>query len=47
MNFTDFMINAGVLKNALGRCGLASVNVSGNTDIAVSLDGSLASHNKS
>jgi hypothetical protein len=36
--------NAGVKKNALCRSGLASINVSANTDIAIAVNRGFASH---
>ncbi|WP_230952991.1 hypothetical protein [Burkholderia stagnalis] len=44
MDFTDLVVHTGVKQNALGRRRLAGVDVSANTDIAVALDRSLASH---
>jgi len=44
MHFTDLVVHTGVKQYALSRGGLTSVNVSGNTDIAVALNGGLASH---
>jgi hypothetical protein len=43
VHFTDLVVHTGVEQDALGR-RLAGVDVSANTDIAVALDGSLASH---
>ena len=42
MGFTNLVNHAGVEKETLGQRGFAGVNVSGNTDIAVTLKGSLA-----
>ncbi|MCD8063258.1 MAG: hypothetical protein LUE18_01055 [Akkermansia sp.] len=42
MGFTDLVDHAGVEKNTLGQSSFAGVNVSGDTDIAVALKGSLA-----
>ena len=42
MRLTQLVVYAGVEKNTLGQRGFAGVNVSGNTDIAVTLKGSLA-----
>ncbi len=42
MGFTNLVNHAGVEKDTLGQRGFAGVNVSGNTDIAVTLKGSLA-----
>jgi hypothetical protein len=44
VHFTNFVIHAGVEKYALGRSGFTGVNVSRDTDIAVALNGSMASH---
>ncbi|MEN2473482.1 hypothetical protein ACN22W_01705 [Burkholderia theae] len=44
MDFTDLVVHTGVKQNALGRRRFAGVDVSANTDIAVALDRSLASH---
>jgi hypothetical protein len=44
VHFTDFMVYAGVKQDTLGRRGLAGIDVSGNTDVAVALNGGLASH---
>jgi hypothetical protein len=38
------VVHAGIKQNALSRRGFASVNVRGNTNIAIALDGGLASH---
>ena len=45
MHFANFVIDASVEQHAFGRRCLACVDVSGNTDIAVALNGGLASHN--
>jgi len=42
VGFTNLVNHAGVEKDTLGQRGFAGVNVSGNTDIAVTLKGSLA-----
>jgi len=42
VGFTDLVDHAGVEKNTLGQSGFAGVNVSGDTDVAVALKGSLA-----
>jgi len=47
VHFTDFVVHAGIEKNALGRGGLAGVDVRRNTDIAVALNGGIASHDGS
>jgi hypothetical protein len=44
MHLTELMAHAGVEEDTLGRSRLAGVDVSGDTDIAVTLDGCLASH---
>jgi hypothetical protein len=44
VHFTDLVVHTGVEQDALGRGGLASVDVRGDTDVAVALDGGLASH---
>jgi hypothetical protein len=44
MHFTQLVVYAGVEQDALSRGGFTSVNVSRNTDIAVTLNGGLASH---
>jgi hypothetical protein len=44
MHFTDFVVHAGVEKNTLGGGGFAGVNVGRNTDVAVALNGGIASH---
>ncbi|VWM20932.1 hypothetical protein BLA6992_07557 [Burkholderia lata] len=44
VDFTDLVVHTGVKQNALGRRRFAGVDVSANTDIAVALDRSLASH---
>jgi hypothetical protein len=46
MHFTNFVIHTGVKKNTLGGSGLTRVNVRRNTDIAITLDGSYASHDQ-
>jgi hypothetical protein len=46
MHFTNFVIHTGVKKNTLGGGGFSCVNVRGNTDIAITLDGSYASHDQ-
>jgi hypothetical protein len=45
VNFTDLVVHARVEQNALGGGGLTCIDVSGDTDIAVALDGGLAGHN--
>src|SRR5690606_40197569 len=44
VGFADLVVDTGVEQDALGRRGLASVDVRGNTDVAIALDGSFASH---
>src|SRR5690606_18096071 len=44
VHFTDLVVHAGVEEDALGRGGLAGVDVSRDTDIAVALDRGLACH---
>jgi len=44
VHFTNFVIDAGVEQDALSRCGFASVDMSRDTDVAVALNGGLASH---
>ena len=45
MHFTNFVVHAGVKQNTLGRGGFACVNVRRNTNVAVALNGGMASHN--
>jgi hypothetical protein len=45
VHFTDLVVHAGVEQDALGGGGFTSVDVSGDTDIAVALNGGLAGHN--
>jgi hypothetical protein len=44
MNFTDLVIDTGVVEDALGCCRLASVDVGADTDIAVALDWGFSCH---
>ena len=44
VDFTDLVVHAGVVQDALGRGGLAGVDVRGNADVAVPLNGGLTSH---
>jgi hypothetical protein len=44
VNFTDLVVHTRVKKDTFGRRCLAGVDVSRDTDIAVTLNGSLASH---
>ena len=46
MNLTDLVINPSVVKNALGRRRLASVDVRADTDITVALDGCFTCHDR-
>ena len=46
MHFTNFVVHTGVVKNTLGGGGFTRVNVSGNTDVAIALDRSIASHDQ-
>jgi hypothetical protein len=41
VHFTDLVVDAGVEQDALGRRGLAGVDVRRDTDVAVALDGVL------
>src|SRR6202012_3936023 len=45
MDFADLMGLAGIIENALGRGGLAGVDMRGNADIAITFERSGASHN--
>jgi len=47
VHFAQLVGHARVKQNTFGGRGLASVNVGRDTDIAVALDGSLASHGRS
>jgi hypothetical protein len=47
MNFTNLVVHTSVKKNALGRGGFSGVDVSRDTDIAVALNGGMASHDGS
>ncbi|MNV59717.1 hypothetical protein D3C71_1521570 [compost metagenome] len=44
VHFTNLVVHTGIEQDTFGGRGLASVNVGRDTDIAVALDGSLASH---
>jgi hypothetical protein len=44
MDFTNLVAHAGVEKDPLGGRGLASVNVRGNTNVAVVFNGGSAGH---
>ena len=45
MDFAQLVVHAGVEQNALGGGRLTCIDVSGDTDIAVALNGGLAGHN--
>jgi hypothetical protein len=47
MHFADLVVHTGVEKDALGRGGLAGVDVRRNTDVAIAFDGGNASHDQS
>jgi hypothetical protein len=47
MDLTDFVRYAGVEQNTLRRGGFPRVDVSGNTDISVALNGRSAWHDSS
>jgi len=44
MHFTDFVVNAGVVKNTFSGGRFARINVGRNTDVSIALDRSLACH---
>jgi hypothetical protein len=44
MHFTDFVIHTGIKQNAFCSRGFTCIDVSGDTDIAIALNGGLASH---
>jgi hypothetical protein len=44
VHFTNLVVHTGVEKNALGRGGLAGVDVRRNTNVAIALNGGNASH---
>jgi hypothetical protein len=44
VNLTDFVIHAGIEKNAFGGGGLAGIDMSADTNIPIAVDGSLAGH---
>jgi hypothetical protein len=44
VNLADFVRHARVEQNTLGRGGLPRVDMSGNTDVPVSLDGRTSWH---
>jgi hypothetical protein len=47
VHLTDLVIYTGVEQNPLGSGGLTGVNMSGNTYVAVTLNGGMASHDES
>jgi len=47
MDFTNLVVNPGVEQYTFGGGGFTGVDVSGNTDIAIALNGGLASYNQS
>jgi hypothetical protein len=47
VHLADLVIDAGIKQDTLGRGGLAGVDVGADTDVAVALDGGLASHDGS
>jgi hypothetical protein len=47
VHFTNLVVHTGVEKNALGGRGFAGVDVSRNTNVAIALNGRLASHDGS
>jgi hypothetical protein len=47
VNLTNLVVHAGIKKDALGRGGFSGVNVSRNADVAIALNGSMASHDRS
>jgi len=44
VNFTDLVVDAGVIKNAFGRGGFSGVDVRGNTNVAIPFNRGLAGH---
>jgi len=44
VHFTDLVAHAGVKQDALGRRGLAGIDVSADPDVAIALDGGFAGH---
>jgi hypothetical protein len=46
VHFADLVVHTRVEQDALGGRGLAGVDVSGDTDVAVALDGRFASHDE-
>jgi hypothetical protein len=44
VHLTDLVVHAGVEQDALGGGGLAGIDVRGDADVAVALDGGLAGH---
>jgi hypothetical protein len=47
VNFTNLVVHTGIKKDAFGRGSFTGVNVSGNADVAITLNGSMASHDGS
>jgi hypothetical protein len=47
MHFANFVVHTGIEQNTLGGGGFASVNVGGDADIAIALNGGMASHDGS
>ena len=47
VHFTNFVVHAGIKKYALGSRSFTGVNVSRDTDIAITLNGGMASHDGS
>src|SRR3546814_6624072 len=47
VHFTDLVADAGVEQDALGRGGLAGIDVGHDAEVAVTVDGSGASHGDS
>jgi hypothetical protein len=44
VHFADLVVDAGVEQDAFGRRGLARIDVGHDAEVAVTLDGSGASH---
>nr|WP_293595936.1 hypothetical protein [Polaromonas sp. 39-63-25] len=44
MNFTDFVVHAGVKEDPLGGRGFSGIDVRGNANVAVVLNGGSAGH---
>ena len=47
VHFSDLVVHTGLEQNPLGSGCLAGVNMSGNTNVAVALNGGMASHDES